>query len=222
MKRHVVSLLFVALSLHGLAFAQPAPTAQPAAATQGQPGAPKPAGALPAAAGAARPGGPAAAGAKPATAVNPLTQDLAQRAIAAAQKDSYDESLKLFREAYRIDKNPRWLYNMGVLYDRMANCDDAAFFYRAAIYGKGVLPQDVEAVDNRLAVLQEECNFKEKHKLVADRHDRAGRYIRDKLCVLGEEILTGIITPAERQAVEACKAETAKSQPGAPGQPGVK
>ncbi|MFO0572453.1 MAG: hypothetical protein U1A78_00500 [Polyangia bacterium] len=216
MKRHVVSLLLVALSLPGLATAQPA---QPAATTPA--GGPKPAAAAPAA-GAARPAGaPAAAGAKSPTAVNPATQDLAQRAIASAQKDNYDEALKLFREAYRIDTNPRWLYNMGVLYDRMANCDDAAFFYRAAIYGKGVLPQDVEAVDNRLAVLQEECNFKEKHKLAENRHERAGRYIKDKLCSLSEAILTGIITPAERQAVEACKAETAKTQAAA-GQPGAK
>lgn len=212
MKRHVVSLLFVALSLPGLAAAQNAQPAAAVPAAPGQPGAAKPAATAPAA--AAKPA-TAPAGAKSPTAVNPATQDLAQRAIAAAQKDSYDESLKLFREAYRIDKNPRWLYNMGVLYDRMANCDDAAFFYRAAVYGKGVLPQDVEAVDNRLAVLQDECNFKEKHKLAENRHDRAGRYIKDKLCVLGEEILTGIITPAERQAVEACKAEMAKITAGA-------
>jgi tetratricopeptide (TPR) repeat protein len=213
-KRHVVSLLLVALSLPGLAAAQPAP---PAATTPA--GGPKPA--APAAVAGRPAGAPAAAGAKSPTAVNPATQDLAQRAIAAAQKDNYDEALKLFREAYRIDTNPRWLYNMGVLYDRMANCDDAAFFYRAAIYGKGVLPQDVEAVDNRLAVLQDECNFKEKHKLAENRHERAARYIKDKLCTLSEAILTGIITPAERQAVEACKAETAKTQAAA-GQPGVK
>src|SRR5262249_37830667 len=135
--RRIRTLLFVVSTLApGLAVAQPAQPAKP-----GQP--------------AAKPG-PAG---QP-TAFNPVTNDPAQRAIAAAQKDSFEEALNLFREAYRLDRNPRWLYNMGVLYDRMANCDDAAFFYRAALYGKGVLPQDVDAVDNRLGVLQDECKFK--------------------------------------------------------------
>jgi len=144
--------------------------------------------------------------------VNPVTNELAKRAIEAAQKENYEESLSLFREAYRIDKNPRWLYNMGVLYDRMGNCDDAAFFYRAGMFGKGVLPQDAELVENRLAVLQDECKFKERHKLISDRHERAGRYIGLKLCALAEDILTGIITPTERQQLDACKAEVARMQ----------
>jgi tetratricopeptide (TPR) repeat protein len=185
-KRHVLALLVATTFLPAVAAAQTAPA--PAAAK------------------------PAQAGAKPGQAVNPVTSELAQRAIAAAQKDNYEEALKLFRQAYRTDKNPRWLYDMGVIYDRMAVCDDAAFFYRAGLYGKGVLPQDVDLVDNRLGVLQDECNFKEKHKQVADRHDRAARYMSLKLCELAADILTGIITPAERQQVEACKAEAAKEK----------
>lgn len=190
--RPILSMLFVATMAPGIALAQPAP-AKPAAAPA--------AGAKP---------GPAAAG-KP-TAFNPVTNDLAQRAIAAAQKDNFDEAQNLFREAYRIDRNPRWLYNMGVLYDRMANCDDAAFFYRAALYGKGVLPQDVDAVDNRLGVLQDECKFKDKHKLASDRHDRAGRYLGIKLCFLAEDILTGIITADEKKKVQECKDEVAQKK----------
>jgi tetratricopeptide (TPR) repeat protein len=193
----VITLLFFAMLPMGFAAAQPA--------------APRPAGApaAPAAAPAARPG-PAG---KPATAVNPQTNELAKRAIEVAGKENYEEALNLFRDAYRVDKNPRWLYNMGVLYDRMANCDDAAFFYRAGMFGGGVLPQDREAVDNRLAVLQDECHFKERHKLISDRHDRAGRYMGLKLCALAEDILTGIASPAERKQAEECKAEAAKSQP---------
>jgi hypothetical protein len=199
-KRPVITLLFFAMLPMGVAAAQPA--------------APRPAGApgaAPAAA-AARPGAPAAGG-KPTTAVNPATNELAKRAIEVAGKENYDEALNLFRDAYRIDKNPRWLYNMGVLYDRMANCDDAAFFYRAGMFGGGVLPQDREAVDNRLAVLQDECHFKERHKLISDRHDRASRYMGLKLCALAEDILTGIATAAEKKSAEECKAELAKSQP---------
>lgn len=189
MKRHVLPVLLAAMFLPSIAASQPAPA--PAAA---------------------KPATPAAAAAKPTTPVNPVTNELAQRAIAAAQKDNYEEALKLFRQAYRTDKNARWLYDMAVVYDRMAMCDDAAFFYRAGLYGKGVLPQDVDLVDNRLGVLQDECNFKEKHKLPADRHDRAARYMGLKLCELANDILTGIITPAEKQAVETCKAEAAKDK----------
>lgn len=188
--RPIRTMLFVVTTLApGIVLAQPAPakTAAPAAAAK-----PGPAG-------------------KP-TAFNPVTNDLAQRAIGAAQKDNFEEALNLFREAYRIDRNPRWLYNMGVLYDRMANCDDAAFFYRAALYGKGVLPQDVDAVDNRLGVLQDECKFKDKHKLASDRHDRAGRYIGLKLCFLAEDILTGIVSADEKKKIEECKAEVATAQ----------
>jgi tetratricopeptide (TPR) repeat protein len=208
----VVATLSSAVASAQPAAPAPAPAAKPAAPAA--PGAAKPAGA---------PGAPAAGqpvakpatpgGQRPATAVNPLTNDLAKRAIETAAKENYDEASNLFREAYRIDKNPRWLYNMGVLYDRMANCDDAAFFYRAGLFGGGVLPQDREAVDNRLNVLQEECKFKERHKLISDRHDRATRYIGLKLCALAEDILTGIITPAERKLVDDCKAEVGKTMP---------
>ena len=166
-----------------------------------------PAGAAPA---AARPNPPPAqpAAAKSPTALNPQTAALAEKAIGLAQKDQYEEALKLFRDAYRIDRNPRWLYNVGVLYDRMANCDEAAFFYRAALFGQGVLPQDVDLVDNRLGVLNEECNFRERHKQVADRHARATRYMSPefRLCTLAESILTGIMTPAERQQLATCRA----------------
>ena len=159
---------------------------------------------------AARPNPPPAqpAAAKPPTALNPQTAALAEKAIGLAQKDQYEEALKLFRDAYRIDRNPRWLYNVGVLYDRMANCDEAAFFYRAALFGQGVLPQDVDLVDNRLGVLNEECNFRERHKQVADRHARATRYMSPefRLCTLAESILTGIMTPAERQQLATCRA----------------
>jgi len=159
---------------------------------------------------AARPNPPPAqpGAAKPPTALNPQTAALAEKAIGLAQKDQYEEALKLFRDAYRIDRNPRWLYNVGVLYDRMANCDEAAFFYRAALFGQGVLPQDVDLVDNRLGVLNEECNFRERHKQVADRHARATRYMSPefRLCTLAESILTGIMTPPERQMLATCRA----------------
>jgi len=170
-----------------------------------QPAAPA-AAAQPAARPAAPPAQPGAV--KAPIAPNPQTAALADKAIGLAQKDQYEEALKLFRDAYRIDRNPRWLYNVGVLYDRMANCDEAAFFYRAALFGQGVLPQDVDLVDNRLGVLQEECNFRERHKQVGDRHARAARYMSQefRLCALAESILTGIITPPERQQLATCRA----------------
>jgi hypothetical protein len=196
-------MLMLATLYPGLAAAQPAPP---------KPAVP-PAPAAGAAAAQPRPAAAAAQPQRPNTAVNPQTNEIAKRAIDVAGKEQYEEALNLFRDAYRIDKNPRWLYNMGVLYDRMSNCDDAAFFYRAGLFGGGVLPQDREAVDNRLGVLQDECHFKERHKLQTDRHDRAGRYIAMKLCALAEDILSGIIQPAERKQVDECKAELAKAQP---------
>ena len=193
MKCQALRMVLLAGLLPGLLSATPALAQQPAAQAAAKPN---------------PPAAPAQAAAKPPMAINPQTAALAEKAIGLAQKDQYEESLKLFRDAYRIDRNPRWLYNVGVLYDRMANCDEAAFFYRAALFGQGVLPQDVDLVDNRLGVLQEECNFRERHKQVADRHARATRYMSPefRLCALAESILTGIMTPQERQLLATCKA----------------
>jgi tetratricopeptide (TPR) repeat protein len=136
--------------------------------------------------------------------------ELAQKAVAEAQKENYEEALNLFRQAYRIDHSPRWLYDMGVLHDKLAECDDAAFFYRAALWGKGVLPQDQDAVDNRLGVLEDECHFKKRHATDADRHARAARYVGFKLCFLAQSILTKIETPAEKKQIDQCLADEAK------------
>lgn len=133
--------------------------------------------------------------------------ELARKAIAAAEKDNLEEAVELFREAYRVDHNPRWLYNLGVLHDKLAECDDAAFFYRASLWGKGVLPQDADKVDNRLGVLEDECHFKKRHATPADRHARAARYMGVRMCHLAESILTGIITPQEKKALEDCRAQ---------------
>lgn len=139
------------------------------------------------------------------------SEELAQKAVAAAQKDNFEEALELFREAYRTDHNPRWLYNMGVLHDRLAECDDAAFFYRAALWGKppGVLPQDRDAVDNRLGVLEDECHFKKRHATPVDRHARAGRYLTLRLCTLASSILEGIASPQEKTQMAACSEKKA-------------
>lgn len=152
------------------------------------------------------------AGAGKAKAAPSPAEELAQKAVAAAAKENFEEALELFREAYRTDRNPRWLYNMGVLHDRLAECDDAAFFYRAALWGKpsGVLPQDRDAVDNRLGVLEDECHFKKRHATPADRHTRAGRYIGLRLCTLAGSILEGIATPQEKQQLAQC---SEKKQP---------
>jgi tetratricopeptide (TPR) repeat protein len=133
------------------------------------------------------------------------SDDVVQRAAAAVKAEKYAEALDLIREAYRADPAPRWLYDMGVLHDHLAECDDAAFFYRAALWGKGVLPQDKDAVEARLATLEGECHFKKRHATAADRHARAARYMGLKLCALARGILTGIATPAEKTQLDQCQ-----------------
>ena len=133
--------------------------------------------------------------------------DLAEKAIEAAQKDNLEEAVTLFRRAYELDGNARWLYDLGVLHDKLGECDDAAFFYRAALWGKGILPQDQDPVDNRLGVLEDECHFKKRHATAVDRHARAQRYAGYGMCKLAEGILTGIITPAEKKLIEDCRAK---------------
>lgn len=69
------------------------------------------------------------------------SEEFVQRAGTAVQGEHYTEALDLMRQAYRADPSPRWLYDLAVVHDHLGECDDAAFFYRAAIWGKGVLPQ---------------------------------------------------------------------------------
>jgi tetratricopeptide (TPR) repeat protein len=131
--------------------------------------------------------------------------DLVQRAGAAVQSEKYDDAMDLMRQAYRTDPSPRWLYDLAVVHDHKGDCDDAAFFYRAALWGKGVLPEDTAAVEARLESLEGQCHFKKRHATSADRHARAARYMGMKLCALAGSILTGIATPAEKAQLAECK-----------------
>ena len=143
--------------------------------------------------------------AAPARADASKADELAKRAATAAQSEKYGDAIELMREAYRQDPSPRWYYDLGVLHDHLGECDDAAFFYRAAMWGKAVLPQERAPVEARLATLEDKCHFRKRHATASDRHVRAARFIGLHLCPLAAGILTGIATPTEKAQLEDCE-----------------
>jgi tetratricopeptide (TPR) repeat protein len=170
---------------------------------------PPPAEAPPAPAQAAQRGPPGPAGPPlPRLRVDPTWASDQSRAAARRGQELFArdprQALEHLREAHRLDPHPGWLYDLGIVHDQLGDCDDAAFFYRAAIFGKGVPAEEQALVDGRLQALEERCHFKRRQATVADRHSRAARYLDLRLCALSQSILSGIATPAEQAALERC------------------
>ncbi len=136
-------------------------------------------------------------------------RETATAALGMVERGELREALGKLQEAHRLDPHPGWLYDLGVIHDQLGECDDAGFFYRAALFGKGVTADDRPLVEKRIDFLDGECQFKRRQMSAADRHARASRFIELKLCVLAESMLSGIATPAEVGALERCLGRTA-------------
>lgn len=157
-----------------------------------------------------RAGGPGVAGA-----------ELAQQGIQLAATGELDKAQNFLRQAYRNAADARWLYDLGVLHDRAAQigpekdrataCDEAAFFYRAAVLGKGVQKEDLDLLNGRLSALEEQCHFKARQSTAADRHRRAGKFMDQELCALAQSVLTGIVTAEEKARLLHCSGAHAES-----------
>lgn len=136
-----------------------------------------------------------------------------EQGIARLGEDKLEAAIESLRQAHRLDPRPQVLYNLALAHDRLRECDDAAFLYRAAMFGKGVQPEDQAMVEARLEFLEQECHFKKRQATVPDRRARAARYMEHKLCALADSILDGIATHAEEVQVAQCLGRPAPPPP---------
>lgn len=89
-----------------------------------------------------------------ATAAAPTAADLSAEAIERFQAKDYDAAVRLFEEAYAIDKVPNYLFNIGRVYEEKGDIRAAVDFYQRFVKEPGV---EIEARDlalQRLRVLK--------------------------------------------------------------------
>ena len=93
--------------------------------------------------------GPAADG------TEPTADDLSDQAVAKFEAREYDAAAKLFEEAYRIDPNPNYLFNIGRVYEEKGDLRHAVEFYQRFLGESGVDLESRQAATERLKVLRE-------------------------------------------------------------------
>ncbi|WAS98752.1 tetratricopeptide repeat protein [Nannocystis punicea] len=87
-------------------------------------------------------------------ATQPSAADLSAQAIERFQAKDYDGAVRLFEEAYAIDKVPNYLFNIGRVYEEKGDIRAAVDYYQRFVKEPGV---EIEARDlalQRLRVLK--------------------------------------------------------------------
>ncbi len=93
--------------------------------------------------------GPAAEG------TEPTADELSDQAVGKFEAREYDAAAKLFEEAYRIDPNPNYLFNIGRVYEEKGDLRHAVVFYQRFLGESGVDLESRQAATERLKVLRE-------------------------------------------------------------------
>lgn len=95
-----------------------------------------------------------ATGSKEQAATQPSAADLSAQAIERFNARDYDAAVRLFEEAYAIDKVPNYLFNIGRVYEEKGDIRSAVDYYQRFVKEPGV---EIEARDlalQRLRVLK--------------------------------------------------------------------
>ncbi|WP_434415108.1 tetratricopeptide repeat protein [Nannocystis pusilla] len=95
-----------------------------------------------------------ATGSKEQAAAQPSAADLSAQAIERFNARDYDAAVRLFEEAYAIDKVPNYLFNIGRVYEEKGDIRSAVDYYQRFVKEPGV---EIEARDlalQRLRVLK--------------------------------------------------------------------
>lgn len=88
-------------------------------------------------------------------AADPSADELSDQAVARFEAREYDEAVRLFEEAYRIDPNPNYLFNIGRVYEEKGDLRQAVEFYQRFVGESGVDLESRQAATERLKVLRE-------------------------------------------------------------------
>jgi len=84
----------------------------------------------------------------------PSAKDLSGQAIERFQAKDYDAAARLFEQAYGIDKNPNYLFNIGRVYEEKGDIRLAVDFYQRFVKEPGVDIGSRELAVQRLSVLR--------------------------------------------------------------------
>ncbi len=101
----------------------------------------------------AQPEGDATSVATPAQ--NSEAEELSDRAVEAFNDKRYDESIDLFEQAYALNSNPNYLFNIGRVYEEKGDLEQAVVHYQQFVSQPGVDLESREAATERLKVLRE-------------------------------------------------------------------
>lgn len=80
---------------------------------------------------------------------------LSESAVEAFGEKRYDESIKQFEQAYALDSNPNYLFNIGRVYEEKGDLQQAVTHYQRFVSQPGVDLDSREAATARLKVLRE-------------------------------------------------------------------
>ncbi|MCR9162387.1 MAG: hypothetical protein ACE37F_31675 [Nannocystaceae bacterium] len=116
--------------------------------------------------------GPALAHAQPEDAassdVTPAQDSEAERlsdqAVEAFNDKRYEESIGLFEQAYALNSNPNYLFNIGRVYEEKGDLEQAVVHYQKFVAQPGVDLESREAATERLRVLREALRQLEEDK----------------------------------------------------------
>ena len=110
----------------------------------------------------AQPEGDAASEATPAQ--NSEAEKLSDQAVEAFNDKRYDESIDLFEQAYALNSNPNYLFNIGRVYEEKGDLEQAVVHYQEFVSQAGVDLESREAATERLKVLREALRQLEEDK----------------------------------------------------------
>lgn len=79
---------------------------------------------------------------------------LSEQAVEAFAAKRYDESIGLFEQAYALDANPNYLFNIGRVYEEKGDLEQAVAHYQRFVSQPGVDLESREAATERLKVLR--------------------------------------------------------------------
>src|SRR5207253_9839208 len=80
-------------------------------------------------------------------------QRLADEAVEAYRASSYDQAVKLFKQAYGLRADPAILYNLAKCFDKMGQPADALEYYRRYLVAEGTDPKLRARAEEKVAQL---------------------------------------------------------------------
>lgn len=89
-----------------------------------------------------------------AAASGPTASDLSGQAIERFKAKDYDAAARLFDEAYKLDPNPNYLFNIGRVYEEKGDIRSAVDYYQRFVKEPGVELESRELALQRLRVLK--------------------------------------------------------------------